>query len=69
MPKLHPHRPVEPECGAHLGHLFGGGVLAQNLAHRVADELKQHEGDEGHGDHDQYRLQQAAQNKSEHRGS
>ena len=42
------------------------GVLPEQDGHRVAHELKQHEGNEGHGDHDDHGLQEAAQYEGKH---
>ena len=57
---------VQPQRGAHLGHLVGRGVLPEQDGHRVAHELEQHEGNEGHGDHDDHGLQEAAQYEGKH---
>ena len=49
---------VEPEIGAQARPVFGSGILAEHLVHRVADVLEQQEGDEGHRQHHEDGLQQ-----------
>jgi hypothetical protein len=67
VPKLHEERFVEPQRCAQFADLLGGSVLAQQEHHGVPDILEQHEGDEGHRDHDNHSLYQAAQYEGEHR--
>jgi hypothetical protein len=66
VPELHDEGLVQPEVCAQLADLLGRGVLTQQEHHRVAHILEQQEGDEGHGDHDHHRLDQALQDESEH---
>jgi hypothetical protein len=47
---------VEPEVGAQLGALLRRRVLTEDVGDRIADVLEQHEGDEGHAQHDEERL-------------
>ena len=42
------------------------GVLAQQIRHRVADKLEQHQSDECHRQHHDHGLQQAAKTEDEH---
>ena len=64
--ELHREGLVEAEVGAQLRALLGRGVLPQQVGHRVADILEQHEGDEGHREHDHDGLEQAAQDEGQH---
>ena len=65
--KLYKERFVQTEGGAQLTNLFRGGILAQQEHHGISHVLEQHEGDEGHRDHDNHSLDQAAQYKGKHR--
>ena len=51
---------------AQLTDFFRCGVLAQHEDHGITDVLKQHEGDEGHHQHDQAGLEQPAKHEHEH---
>ena len=49
--ELNGERLIETEIGAQLLALRRGRVLAEDVGHRVADILEQHERDEGHREH------------------
>ena len=66
MPELDEKRAVQPQVLAQLANLLGGGILPQQEHDGISHILKQHEGDEGHGDHHDHCLDQAAQYKGEH---
>ena len=67
MPELHEEGLVQPQVGAQLADLLRRGVLPQQEDHGVADILEQQERDERDCDHDNHGLDQAAQDKGEHR--
>ncbi|MCY1524161.1 hypothetical protein D9M68_590840 [compost metagenome] len=66
MPELHEEGSVEPQCGAHFTDLVGLGILPQQEHDRVADILKEEEGNERNRDHHDHGLDQAAQYKGSH---
>jgi len=66
VPELHEEGLVQAQVDAQLPDLVGLGVLPEQEDDRVADVLEQHEGDEGHGNHDNHCLEQTAQNEGEH---
>ena len=56
-----------PRSARSCADLVGFGVLPEQEDHRVADILEQQERDERDCDHDDHSLEQAAQDKGEHR--
>ena len=64
--ELHREGLIQPQVLAQCGALFFGRVLAQQVGDRVADVLEQHEGDEGHRQHDDDGLDQAAKDEDQH---
>ena len=66
VPELHEERLVQPQVDPQLPDLVGLGILPEQEDDGVADILEQHEGDEGHGDHDNHCLEQTTQNEGEH---
>jgi hypothetical protein len=68
VPELHEERLIKPQIGAQRANLLRRGVLSQQEDDGVADVLKQQKCDEGHGDHDDHGLKQAAQDKGKHGG-
>jgi hypothetical protein len=57
---------VEPELGAQARALLDRRILPDHELHRVAGEVEEAEGDEGHDHHDQGGLQEAAKDEGEH---
>ncbi len=67
--ELHRKRCIEPEVGSQLLSLLDGGVLPEQVGHRIADVLEQHERDERHGEHHHHGLDQSAQDEGKHAGT
>src|SRR5690242_14537437 len=66
MRELHVVRLIEAEIGANLGLFLGRRILPDHEGHRVAGEIEQSERDEGDDRQNDRRLQDPAQDESEH---
>ena len=66
VPELHVERLIKAQIAAQPRAILGRRILPEHLRHRIADILKQQEGDQRHHQHDENRLQQAANDKSGH---
>ena len=64
--ELHREGTVQTEITAQIVALFLGSVLPKDAGDRVADILEQHEGDEGHREHHDDSLKQAAKYENQH---
>ena len=62
--ELNEERLIQPQLRTQFPNLLGRGVLSEQENHGIPHILEQHEGDEGHRDHDDHCLDQAAQDKS-----
>ena len=66
-PRSHTKRPnwtgtgsLRPSCSRSFSAVLERGVLPDHLVDRIADEAEQHEGEQRHREHDEDRLEQAA---------
>ena len=64
--ELHIDRIVQPEFLAQLHSLFRRRVVADELAHRIADEAEHHERDHRDDQHHADSLDQSPDGKSQH---
>ena len=57
---------VEAEVRAQLRALYRGRILTEQIGHRVADILKEHECDKRHREHHDHGLGKTAKDEGEH---
>ena len=66
LQKLHPARLVEAERSGKPGAVLRGRIHREHLSDRIADELKEHEGDGGDGKKHHKGFEKPSQKKSWH---